>query len=246
MVVLAAPNQETTPAVVGPAPRSRWRRLFLPATYGYAALLILVTVLVSVMSNSAQTRVMLHASTNLYNLLHGHIGTLLSSALLIGNTDVSLLVLPLLICLLALAEIKFGASRLIRIFLAGHLGSTLLVALGLWVSVEEHWLPLQITHAEDVGISYGSMALIGAFLVLMPERWRPTWAITWLAVAVAGVVMGHTFTNVGHLLSVSIGLLAGCWLIRSGRTVVPLRAKPLEIGLLVTAMLLGYTILVGS
>jgi hypothetical protein len=244
MVVLAAPDQETTPVVSAPPPRSRWRRLFLPATYGYAALLILVTILVSVLSNSAQTRVMLHASTNLYNLLHGHIGTLFSSALLIGDTDTSLLVLPLLICLLALAELKFGASRLIRIFLAGHLGSTLLVAFGLWVAVDLHWVPLGITHAEDVGISYGSMALIGAFLVVMPSRWRPTWAITWLAVAVAGVVMGHTFTNVGHLLSVSIGLLTGCWLIRRGRT-MPTPLKRVEIVLLVIATVLGYMILVG-
>ncbi|MQY23738.1 rhomboid-like protein [Nocardia macrotermitis] len=245
MVVLAAPNQETTtPTVSVTTSRFRWRRLFLPATYGYAALLILVTVLVSVLSNSAQTRVMLHASTNLYNLLNGHLGTLFSSALLIGDTDTSLLVLPLLICLLALAELKFGASRLIRIFLAGHLGSTLLVALGLWVAVEAHWLPLAITHAEDVGISYGSMALIGAFLVLMPSRWRPTWAITWLAVAVAGVAMGRSFTNVGHLISVSIGLLVGLWLIRRGRT-VPHGFKKVEIVLLVIATLLGYTILVG-
>lgn len=244
MVVLTAPNQETTPNVSAATSGFRWRRLFLPATYGYGALLILVTVLVSVLSNSAQTRVMLHASTNLYNLLHGHIGTLLSSALLIGDTDTSLLVLPLLICLLALAEVKFGASRLIRIFLAGHLVSTLLVAFGLWVAVEVHWVPLEITHAEDVGISYGSMALIGAFLVLMPSRWRPTWAITWLAVAVAGVAMGRTFTNVGHLLSVSIGLLVGLWLIRGGRT-VPTRFKRIEIVLLVIATVLGYTILVG-
>jgi len=243
MVVLTAPSQGA-PAEPGAAPRTGWRRLFLPATYGYGALLILVTVVLSALNDSAQARVILHFSTNLHNLLRGHISTLFSSALLIGDTDTSLIVIPLLICLLALAELKFGAGRLIRIFLAGHLGATLLVASGLWIAVSAGWLPFAITRTEDVGISYGAMALIGAFLVLMPERWRPTWAITWIAVAVAGVAMGHTFTNVGHLISVSIGLLAGIWLIRSGR----LKAPPLrkfEFALLVTATLLGYTILVG-
>ncbi|MBU3066688.1 hypothetical protein KO481_34880 [Nocardia sp. NEAU-G5] len=243
MVVLTAPSQGA-PVGPGVAPRTGWRRLFLPATYGYGALLILVAGVLSALSNSAQATVFLHFSTNLHNLLRGHIGTLFSSALLIGDTDTSLIVIPLLICLLALAELKFGAGRLIRIFLAGHLGATLLVASGLWIAVSAGWVPLAITRSEDVGISYGAMALIGAFLVLMPERWRPTWAITWIAVAVAGVAMGHTFTNVGHLISVTIGLVAGIWLIRTGRlSVSPLRK--FEIALLVTATLLGYTILVG-
>jgi hypothetical protein len=243
MVVLTAPSQEA-PAEAGAAPRSRWRRMFLPATYGYGGLLILVTVVLAVLGDSTQARVIMHFSTNLHNLLRGHISTLFSSAFLIGDTDTALIVIPLLICLLALAELKFGTLRSIRIFLAGHLGATLLVALGLWIAVSEHWVPLSITRAEDVGISYGAMALIGAFLVLMPERWRPTWGITWVAVAVAGVAMGDTFTNVGHLISVSIGLLIGCWLIRRSTTVTP-RLKRFEIALLITATLLGYTILVG-
>ncbi len=244
MVVMAAPSKQA-PVEPGLAARSGWRRLFLPATYGYGGLLIMVTVVLAVLGDSTQARVIMHFSTNLHNLLRGHITTLFSSAFLIGDTDTSLIVIPLLICLLALAELKFGSGRSIRIFLAGHLGATLLVASGLWIAVSEHWMPLSITHAEDVGISYGAMALIGAFLVLMPEKWRPTWAITWIAVAVAGVVMGHTFTNVGHLISVSIGLLMGCWLIRRGKSLVPSRLKRFEMVLLVTAILLGYTILVG-
>lgn len=251
MVVLSASPAEasesavTTATTTPPTRVRRLRRFFLPVTYGYVALLIAVTALVAALSNSAQTKVVLHASTNLHNLLRGHFGTLFSSAFVIGDSDAALMIIPLLVCALALAEMRFGSWHLVRIFLAGHIGATLLVAVGLWVAVEAEWLPMDITRAEDVGISYGAMALVGAFVVLLPSRWRPTWAITWLAVAVAGVIMGRTFTNVGHLLSVVIGLLAGYWALRTGRRTTLPRLTWSEIGMLATASVLGYMMLVG-
>jgi hypothetical protein len=245
MVVLEEAPVQRASVEVGTEPRPRWRSLLLPVTYTYAALLVAVTVLVAELSDDDQSRVVLHASTNLHNLLRGHIGTLLSSAFVIGDSNAALMIIPLLVCVLALAELRFGSRRLLRIFVAGHIGATLLVALGLWVAVEAEWLPWSISQSEDVGISYGAMALIGAFIALLPSRWRATWAICWLAVAVAGVAMGRTFTNVGHLLSVVIGLAAGFWLIRSGRLDGLRRLSWLESGLLGTGALLGYLLLVG-
>ncbi|MFB7718070.1 rhomboid family intramembrane serine protease [Nocardia sp. NPDC056100] len=239
-------EKESTVVMVEPVATTRtgWRRLFLPVTYGYAALLISVTVLLSILSEATQTRVVLHASTNLYNLLHGRIGTLFSSAFVIDDLQSAAVIIPLLACLLALAEMKFGALRLLRIFVVGHVGATVIVALGLWIAVSANWLPVEVTHVSDVGVSYGAMALIGAFIALVPSRWKPTWAITWLAVAVAGVAMGRTFTNVGHLLAFSIGLLAGYRVLRRGRTELP-KLNAWEGGLLTAASILGYIMLVG-
>ncbi|WP_330183076.1 rhomboid family intramembrane serine protease [Nocardia sp. NBC_01503] len=239
-------GQESIVAIVEQtaATRTGWRRLFLPVTYGYAALLISVTVLLSILSEATQTRVILHASTNLSNLLRGHFATLFSSAFVIDDLQSAAVIIPLLACLLALAELRFGALRLLRIFIVGHIGATVLVALGLWVAVSANWLPQEVTKVSDVGVSYGAMALIGAFIALVPSRWKPTWAITWLAVAVAGVAMGRTFTNVGHLLAFSIGLLAGYRVLRRGRAELP-RLNTWEGGLLAAASALGYIMLVG-
>ncbi|MEV5652258.1 rhomboid-like protein [Nocardia sp. NPDC052254] len=219
-------------------------RFKLPMTYSYGVLLIAVTVLVSVLGDSQQTRVIQHASTNLHNLLAGRFGTLLSSAFVIGDGTAGALLIPLLVCLLILAEWRFGALSLLRIFIAGHIGATLLVAGGLWIAVSVKWLPTSISFAEDVGVSYGALAVIGSLIVVLPSKWRPTWAISLGAVAVAGVVMGRTFTNVGHLLALSIGLLVGWLLLRSGRTRVS-RLNWVETALLVVAALLGYVLLVG-
>ncbi|MGY2063644.1 rhomboid-like protein, partial [Nocardia gipuzkoensis] len=172
-----APASEASSGPVTSTGRRGWRRFLLPVTYVYVAALIAVAVSLSVMTDSMQNKIVLHASTNLHNLLRGHFGTLFSSALVIGDNAAALVLIPLLLSLLALAELRFGAWQVIRIFLAGHIGATLLVALGLWVAVEAGWLPMDITRAEDVGISYGALALIGAFFAMLPARWRPTWAI---------------------------------------------------------------------
>ncbi|WP_280370583.1 rhomboid-like protein [Nocardia wallacei] len=229
------------------AARTGWRRFFLPVTYGYAAMLITVAALLAALSDAAQTQVILRASTNLSNLLRGNYGTLVSSALVVGDGAAAALLIPLLVCLLALAERRFGALTTIRIFVAGHIGATLLVAAGLWVAVTADWVPVSTTTAEDVGISYGAMAVIGAFVVLLPRRWRATWSITWLAVAVSGVAMGRTFTNVGHLLALAIGLVVAFWLLRTQRVRLPRlhRMTRFECGLLAVASALGYLLLVG-
>lgn len=219
-------------------------RFKLPMTYTYAALLIAVTVLVSVLSDAQQARIIADASTNLHNLVSGRFGTLLSSAFVIGGGAAGALLIPLLVCLLILAEWRFGALSLLRIFIAGHIGATLLVAVGLWVAVSVKWLPSTISLAEDVGISYGAMAVIGSLVVVLPSRWRPTWAISLGAVAIAGVVMGRTFTNVGHLLALSIGLLTGWLLLHRGYARAP-ELNWVEATLLTVAGVLGYVLLVG-
>lgn len=221
-----------------------WRRFFLPVTYVYSLLLTVVTLLIAVRGDDVRSRIVEHASTNLNNLLRGHLGTLFSSAFVLGDQASAILIIPLLVCVLALAERRLGSARLLRIFLAGHVGATVLVAVGLWVAVVAEWLPSSIAYSEDVGVSYGAMALIGSFVTLLPARWRPTWTISWLAVAGASVVMGRTFTNVGHLLAVAIGLVVGAYLIRSGR-MQQARFGRFESTLLGTAAVLGYLLLVG-
>ena len=104
-----------------------------------------------------QDRVISHVSTNLHNLSHGHIGTLLGSAFVIDAGPIYVW-LPGLVCLLALAELMWGSGRLVVAFAVGHVGATLLVAAGLTAAVELGWLPLSVSRATDVGMSYGAAA----------------------------------------------------------------------------------------
>lgn len=243
MLVATTPDRPAPPESATTA-RPRWWRPKLPATAVYLAGLVAVSAVFSVLSDSAQTRMVLHASTNLQNLLDGRIGTLLASAFVIGDVVGSWVIIPLLACLLALAELRFGALRLVRVFLAGHIGATLLVAAGLWVGVEAGWVPASIRWAEDVGVSYGAMALIGALVAALPYRWRAAWSTLWSIVAVEAVLIEQTFTQVGHLVALLIGTVVGFCMIWA-RTTTRRRLTRVESALLAVSVVLAAILLMG-
>ncbi|MGQ4620036.1 rhomboid-like protein [Nocardia sp. R7R-8] len=243
MVVATTPDH-TAPPDSATSARPQWWRPRLPATAVYLVGLVVVSAVFSVLSDSAQTRVVLHASTNLHNLLDGRIGTLLASAFVIGDVVGSWVIIPLLACLLALAELRFGALRLVRVLLAGHIGATLFVAAGLWVGVEAGWVPASIRWAEDVGVSYGAMALIGALVAALPYRWRVAWSTLWFIVAVEGVLIEQTFTQVGHLVAFTIGTAVGFFMVWT-RTTTRRRLTRIESALLAVSVVLAAILLMG-
>jgi hypothetical protein len=224
---------------------SLYRWLPVPVTAVYVMALLALGSLLSVQSSKDQSRILLHLSTNLHNLLHGHFSTLVSSAFVTDGPAWTMV--PLLGCVLVLAELRFGSRRMVETFMAGHIGATLLVALGLFVGVRAHWIGRSVGWVQDVGVSYGTMALIGAFAVMLPQRWRPRWAQVWIMVALAGIAIGRTFTNVGHFLALLIGLLLAMFMIRT-RWVGRLGDKAMskvELGLLCASVLVGGCFLLG-
>lgn len=176
-------------------------------TIAYAAILTCVTTVLTAVGPGTRSHVIGHASTNLHNLSHGHLGTLFVSAFVIDAGPVYVW-LPGLICLLAVAELIWRSGRLLIAFAVGHLGATLLVAVGLTAAVELGWMSTDVTRATDVGMSYGASAVLGALTAAVPRRWRPAWTGWWLAAAAAVVVMGRDFTDVGHAAALMLGMLA--------------------------------------
>ena len=110
-------------------------------TLGYAAALLTISCVILALGPHAHDVIVQRASTNLHNLAHGHLGTLLGSALVVDAGPLYFW-LPFLTCLLALAELHLRTIRLIVAFVVGHIGATLLVAAALAAAVEFGWLPL--------------------------------------------------------------------------------------------------------
>ena len=211
----------------------------IPVTVTYAVILTCVRTALLALGPSVHDRVIRHASTNLHNLSHGHVGTLLGSAFVI---DAGLIYtwLPGLMCLLALAELMWRSGRLLVAFVVGHIGATLLVALGLTAAVELGWLPVSVSRATDVGMSYGAIAVLGALTAAMPRRWRPAWIGWWLPIGLAVVAIGRDFTDVGHAVALVLGMLVSTRFGRPGRWTV------LRLVLLVVAAAFGYLILANT
>jgi hypothetical protein len=167
-------------------------------TLGYAAVLIGVSSALVDLGPRARAHVIAQASTNLHNLAHGHLATLLDSAF-VTESGPMYFWLPCLVCLLALAELIWRSGRLAIVFVTGHIGATLLVAIGLTTAIEFGWLPLSVSRASDVGVSYGAVAVLGALTAAIPQRWRPAWIGWWLPV-------GHSVALVlGMLVSLRLG-----------------------------------------
>lgn len=184
-------------------------------TIGYAVTLLVVSTLMARLEPDAADRVIQHASTNLHNLAHGRLGTLLASAFVV-DAGPPYLWLPGLVCLLALGELIWGGWRLIVLFGIGHVGATLVVAAGLVAAVGFDVVPVAVARDEDVGMSYGAAAVLGALTPVIPRRWQPVWMGWWLAASVVVVVVERDFTDVGHALALTLGLMVSAGLRRDG------------------------------
>jgi hypothetical protein len=205
-------------------------------TLGYALVLVGVSAALVDLGPRVRAQVIAQASTNLHNLARGHLATLFGSAF-VTDAGPMYFWLPCLVCLLALAELIWRSGRLALVFVTGHVGATLLVAVGLTAAIELRWLPLSISRASDVGVSYGAMAVLGALTAAVAPRWRPAWIGWWLSVGIASAVLTADFTDVGHSIGLVLGMLV------SIRLHGPARWTPVRYALLAVATSFGFLML---
>ena len=175
-------------------------------TLVYAAALFVIASLLLILGPRVQDSVVGHLSTNLENLGQGHLGTLVGSAFVTAE-GYTYLLLPGLVCLLALAELLWCSRRLIQAFALGHVGATLIVAAGLAAAIKLGWLPISVAHANDVGLSYGALAVLGALTAAIPMQWRPAWIGGWVTIALVVAVSAADFTAIGHAVALALGML---------------------------------------
>ncbi len=205
-------------------------------TVGYVAVLLAVSCAILVLGQHAHDVIVQRASTNLHNLAHGHVGTLLGSALVVDAGPLYFW-LPFLTCLLALAELHLQTIRLVVAFVVGHIGATLVVAAALATAVEVGWLPISVARASDVGMSYGALAVLGAMTAAIPQRWRPAWVGWWISAGLASAIIGGDFTDAGHTVAVILGVLV------SARFRQPVRWTPVLLAMLVASSGFGFLVL---
>jgi len=208
-------------------------------TVAYAVIVTSVTIVLYALGPQVQDRVIRHVSTNLHNLSHGHFSTLVGSAFVVDAGPIYVW-LPGLVCLLALAELIYRSGLLVLAFATGHIGATLLVAAGLTTAVEAGWLPISVSRATDVGMSYGAAAVLGSLTAAIPARWRPAWIGWFIAVGVAVVAVGRDFTDVGHAVALALGMLIATRFRR------PERWTPARFVMLAGAAGFGYLVLAST
>ena len=199
-----------------------------PATATYLAILGGVGAVLGWLDHAGVSQVVAGASTNLDNLRAGQIETLVTSAFL--SEDVTLWALLLGIgSLLAGAELLWGSRRTVVTFVFGHITATLVVAAGLAVAVRQGWAPTSSLSADDVGVSYGMAAVLGALTASLPERCRAPWAVWWVSLATLAWMNTTTFTAGGHLTAVLLGLVVAAVAVHRGTVSAPLTGPRLAL-----------------
>lgn len=210
----------------------------VPVTLVYATALFTIATVLSALGPHVRDRVVDVLSTNLHNLARGHVGTLIGSAFVTGEGQTYLL-LPGLVCLLALAELLWCSRRVLQAFILGHVGATLVVAGGLAAAIEFGWLPRSLAGVSDVGLSYGAMAVLGTLTAAIPVKWRAAWVAGWLTVAVVVIASGAEFVATGHAIALLLGTLLASRIQMSARWTKP------RLALLVPTVAFGLLLLVG-
>lgn len=210
---------------------------WLPATVVYAVMLVGVSFLLTALGPHTHDVAVSEMSTNVHNLAHGHVVTLVGSAFISDSGDV-LLWLPGLVCLLALGELIWRSRGLVVAFALGHIGATLVVAAWLATALTAGWLPMSLARATDVGMSYGAVSVLGALTASIPSRWRPIWIGWWLGNAIAAALSAD-FTAVGHVVALLLGIAL------SFRLRSILHWTLLHSALLVVGSAFGYMVLCG-
>ena len=207
------------------------------ATTIYATTLLIVGVIVWGLGPQAQQTLVGRMSTNLHNLTEGHLGTLVGSAF-ITDDGMGWWLLGL-VCLLASAELIWRSRRLVHIFVLGHVGATLIVAVGLAFAIHIGWQPDDLMWADDVGVSYGASAVVGALTAAVPRPARAAWAGWWLGVAILAA-RGWDFTAVGHVLALMLGMGVSLRLRCAPRWTLQ------RLAMLAAGLVFGYLVLSGS
>jgi hypothetical protein len=172
---------------------------------GYAVVVVVIAVVLSLLSRQTHDRVVLDCSTNLVNLRVHPLWVLFASAFVVSSLT-GLWQIPLLLLLYAAAQRWVGRAATIIVALIGHVGATLFVATLLTTGIFHGWLARSIARTSDVGISYGLACLMGFLLIQVPRRWRIGYLIVAIGYFVSPLVYDPNFTSVGHTTALLLGL----------------------------------------
>jgi RsiW-degrading membrane proteinase PrsW (M82 family) len=180
----------------------------VPVSAAFLSLMSVTTIVLASLGTAQRQQLLLASSTNLERLEHDPVRVLALSILWGTPANFVALVLPTVL-VLAAVERRIGSRRALAVLAAGHIGGTLLAALGIAAGINVGTLGPSVADAVDVGVSYATFALVGYAAFLFAGRARFLLLAPVASGLVAAVAIDRDFTSVGHLFSAVIGIALG-------------------------------------
>lgn len=187
-------------------PGAAWRFVrSAPLTYLWLVILLITTMIQRSLSRRELQSVLVHGSTNLYHLARDPLHVLFSSLLWIdGRYWTPYLVLFTLF--LAPAERWLGQRRWLTVGLASHIGATYISEGLLYLAIQHHRASERLVHARDIGVSYFMFGVIAVLAYHIARPWRWGYLTILIGFVTVALLLNPTFTAIGHVAAVCIGL----------------------------------------
>lgn len=178
-----------------------------PGTHIWLAILVVTTCVAAVLSPHLRSYLLHSVSTNLVELHRHPVRVLIASALWIQTPSGFAFYAVLFEVVHATAERWLGTARWLLVVAAAHIGATLLSQRAVFFDIRDARLPHSLAHTIDIGVSYGIAGIIGVLAYRVPWPWRWGYLALVLGFFTYPVVSdGSTFSDLGHLAAVLIGL----------------------------------------
>jgi hypothetical protein len=180
-----------------------------PLTYSWLLVLMITTIVQNELTGRQLHSVLLHHSTNIFQLGMDPLDVLISSLLWIDGQNLAPYLL-LFTLFLATAEHWLGYLRWLTVGLSAHFLATYVSEGLLYFAIENRGASEHLVHARDIGVSYflvGVMAVL-AYHIARPWRWGYLGAL-FVIFGFPLITMNTrdlNFTAIGHFAATLIGL----------------------------------------
>ncbi|RPE42858.1 hypothetical protein EDD90_6023 [Streptomyces sp. Ag109_O5-1] len=194
--------------------RVRWYVRSAPGTYIWLAILFMTTVALHYMSPEFEQQFLRQRSTNLHELSDNPVRVLIASAMWIDGGHW----MPyafLYTVFHAPAERWLGTARWLTVCVAAHVLATLISEGALLKGIHDGIAPQSAADTLDFGVSYALAGVIGVLAYRIATPWRYPYIAVVLLVYGLPLTESPTFTDLGHFVSVWIGL--ACFPLVRGR-----------------------------
>jgi hypothetical protein len=193
-----------------------------PATFVYLAVWTGTTMVAQGTPTALNDVMTRFNSTNVVGLIAEPVKSLVVSALLVADSGLFFIgYVAAYVLIVARLEHRLGAARTIMIWIAAHVGGSVLIVSLEAILIKANIASDKLALTTDVGVSYVMVGSLGAYLLLVSRKWR--W---WYAAALAGgtvgpLVVSQQIWDLGHFLATVLGIAAGAVALRIGPTRPP-------------------------
>lgn len=202
-------------AAAGRAPGVSWRQQLKPqlarfwrgrdVALGYAAVVLVISLVIAAQPQSELERIVDSSSTNLVNLRSRPLYVLVVSAFVVSPAWGLVILVPLVEAYGALQR-WLGRASTVIIGGIGHIGATLFVATLEASAITRNRAGFRIARDADVGVSYGLAAVLGVLVARVSPRWRRWYVVASVAVMAGQLVVVQGYTALGHITAWALGL----------------------------------------